>query len=175
MGRKAEPGASEERKFGAPTDHTRRLLGFGISCTQYALRWAGTVCRASSHFPQARQGWGGGGVAYDRMRRKIRVLVGEDDADAARMVTVDFGRASLNAIAALMPEAMIACRYCHLGQSAYRRVHRLGIQGCYETKDDFRLRVKMLSALSFSPKGDMASAFDDLSPQFSDGEKPKLQ
>ena len=109
------------------------------------------------------------------MRRQIREMVGEDYADAARMATVDFERASINAVAATFPEARIAGCYFHLGQSVYRRVQRLGLQGKYEANEDFRLGVKMLSAIAFPPQEDIARGFGDLSPQFQDDEIPLLQ
>ena len=101
------------------------------------------------------------GATYDRMWRQIRAIVGEEDADAARMVTVDFERALINAIAAMFPEARIARCYLHLGQSLYRGVQRLGAQGQHEANEDFRLRVKTLSPIAFLPEGDIARAFDD--------------
>ena len=109
------------------------------------------------------------------MWRQIRALVGEEEEDAARMVTVDFERASINAVAAMFRDARIAGCYFHIGQSVYRMVQRLGLQGNYEANEDFRLRVKMLSALAFLPKEDIERAFGDLSPQFQDDEIPLLQ
>ena len=95
------------------------------------------------------------------MWRQIRALVGEEDADAARMTTLDFARASINAAAAMFRDARIAGCYFHIGQSVYRMVQRLGLQGNYEANEDFRLRVKTLSSIAFLPEGDIARAFDD--------------
>ena len=57
----------------------------------------------------------------------------------------------------------------------YRRVQRLGIQGKYEMNEEFRLRVKMLSALAFLPQEDISRAFEELSPQFGGAEMELLQ
>ena len=57
----------------------------------------------------------------------------------------------------------------------YRRVQRLGIQGKYEMNEEFRLRVKMLSALAFPPQEDISRAFEELSPQFGGAEMELLQ
>ena len=109
------------------------------------------------------------------MWRQIRALVGEEDADAARMTTLDFARASINAAAAMFRDARIAGCYFHLGQSVYRKVQRLGLHGKYEANEDFFLRSIMLSALAFLPQENITRAFGDFPPQYQDGEIPLLQ
>ena len=47
------------------------------------------------------------GETYERMWRQIRALVGEVDAAAHRLVTVDFERASINAIREIFPASRI--------------------------------------------------------------------
>ena len=96
------------------------------------------------------------GGTYERMWRQIRALDGEVGAAAHRLVTVDFERASINAIQEMFPASRIGGCYFHLGQSLYRRVQRLGLQGKYETNEEFRLRVKMLSSLAFLPQEDIS-------------------
>ena len=44
-----------------------------------------------------------------------------------------------------------------------------------EGEEEFRLRVKMLSALAFLPQEDITRAFEDLSPQFERDEMDLLQ
>ena len=97
-------------------------------------------------------------------------LVGGEGAEAARMVDVDFGRASINAITAMFPEARVAGCYFYLGKSVYREVQRLGLQGG-STK---RTKISASESRCFPPfpslpqggeGGDIDRTFEDLSPQ----------
>ena len=87
---------------------------------------------------------------YTTMWGKIRVLVGEG-AGAERVVAMDFERSSVNAPDATSPYAEVGGRYFHLGKSVYRRSQGLGLASQYGSGDEFKIRVKKLTALEFHP------------------------
>ena len=100
----------------------------------------------------------------------MRELVGED-ADKRRVLTVDFERASINAFEAAFPDSVAAGCYFHLGQSVYRRVQLLGLAGKFGADDEFKLRVKKLSALAFLPLEKVVEGFEQLQGEFHQGEQ----
>ena len=83
------------------------------------------------------------------MRGQVRDLVG-DEAERGRLLTADFGRAAINASGETFPQSAVAECYFHIAQSV-RRVQNLGLAVKFGADDDFKLRVKKLSALAFPP------------------------
>ena len=88
--------------------------------------------------------------AYSRMWGAIKDLIGEED-DKDRVCTMDFEKASINAIHRASPQTSIAGCIFHLGQSICRKVQELGLSAKYRADEDFRLRVKTLSAICPPP------------------------
>ena len=86
---------------------------------------------------------------------EIRALLG-GDYDKERLVAVDCDRASINASTAAFPQAAVAGRYFHIGQSRYREVDGHGISQKYLASEEFRLRAKQLSALAPLPIEEVA-------------------
>ena len=80
----------------------------------------------------------------------IKVLIGEDGV-RDRICAMDFEKASVNAIRHAIPRAAIAGRIFHLGGSIYRMAQDVGLSWKYQAGEEFRLRVKTLSALAFPP------------------------
>ena len=63
------------------------------------------------------------------VRNAIRAQVGEESADMARLLTIDFELDAINAASAAFPRATFAWSYCHLGQPVYRKEQKLDVQG----------------------------------------------
>ena len=108
--------------------------------------------------------------AYTRMWGEIRVLLG-DDYDKERVVTVDFERAAINALTETFPHATVAGCYFHLGQSHYRKVGEHGLSQKYLSNEEFRLRVKQLSALAFLPLGEVVAGYEHIENSFEEDEQ----
>ena len=87
--------------------------------------------------------------AYAAIRGgEIRALVGEG-AGAERLVALDFERPSLNFIDATPPYAEVVGCYFYLGQSVFWRQQGIGIAAKFRSGDEFKIRVKKLTALAF--------------------------
>ena len=111
---------------------------------------------------------------YATMWNAIRAQVGDEAADADRLLTVDFEQASINAASAAFPRMTFAGCYFHLGQSVYRNLQQHGLQAKYASDPEFKLRVKMLSAIAFLPIEDAVAGFDMLDPLFENDEQDLL-
>ena len=107
---------------------------------------------------------------YNTMWGRIRELVGEH-ADKERLVTMDFERASINAVEAAFPQVAVGGCFFHLGQAVYRRVQSLGLAEKYGSDDEFKLRVKKLSALAFLPLEYVVEGFELVEGEFLDEEQ----
>ena len=83
---------------------------------------------------------------------------------------MDFERAAINADEATFPRATVAGCYFHLGQSVYRRVQGLGLAEKFGADDEFKLRVKKLSALAFFPLEYVVGGFELAEGEFLDDE-----
>ena len=64
--------------------------------------------------------------------------------------------------------------FFHLCKRLDFQVKRLGLMTKYQTDDDFKLRVKMLSALAFVPVSDIVANFEFLAITFLNDELPLL-
>ena len=64
--------------------------------------------------------------------------------------------------------------FFHLCKRPDFQVKRLGLMTKYQTDDDFKLRVKMLSALAFVPVSDIVANFESLATTFLNDELPLL-
>ena len=111
--------------------------------------------------------------AYATMWEQVRNLVGED-ADRKRLLTVDFGRAAINAFEETFPNSEVAGCCFHLCQSAFRRVQNLGLSAKFGADGDFKLRVKKLSALAFLPVELAVRGFEQLEEERQEGEMELL-
>ena len=107
---------------------------------------------------------------YARMWGEVRAFLG-GDYDKERLVAVDFERGSINALTATFPQPAVAGRYFHLGQSHYRKVIEHGLSPKCMANEEFRLRVKQLSALAFLPLEDVAMGYEQLGIAFEGGEQ----
>ena len=81
---------------------------------------------------------------------------------APTVILTDFESAAMDAFRARFPTARITGCYFHLAQSILRKVNEVGLKRDYETRDDIRIAVKCLAALSHVPVDDVAEAFDVL-------------
>ena len=79
----------------------------------------------------------------------------------------DFELGILNACAEVYPNVPTAACFFHLGQSAYRRIQREGLQVAYTNQDDRTVKEFLHSvlALAFVPVADVPAAFDKLRRQ----------
>ena len=87
---------------------------------------------------------------------------------------MDFERASINAFAETFPASSVAGCIFHLGQSLYRKVQQIGLSGKYQVDEDFRLRVKTLSALAFLPLEEIVEGYELIEQRFPDDEQEFL-
>lgn len=77
-------------------------------------------------------------------------------------VTLDFEKATMNAIVEEFPNAEIhGCNF-HFGQNVWRHVQAVGLQTVYANDDDFAQNIKLLTALAFVPTDRVVDAFEEL-------------
>ena len=86
-----------------------------------------------------------------------------------------FASASANAPAETFPavSSVAGCIF-HLGQSLHRKVQQIGLSGKYQVDEDFRLRVKTLSALAFLPLEEIVEGYELIEQRFPDDEQEFL-
>ena len=111
---------------------------------------------------------------YATMWHAIRAQVGEESADMARLLTIDFEQAAINAAPSAFPRMTFVGRYLHLGQSVYRNLRQRGIQGKYASAPEFKLRAKMISAIAFLPVEDAVAGVETIATLFENDEQDPL-
>ena len=86
----------------------------------------------------------------------------------------DYEQGAYNAVLDVFPGIGEEGCFFHLCKRLYFQVERLGLMTKYQTDDDFKLRVKMLSALAFIPVSDIVANFESLATTFLNDELPLL-
>jgi len=72
----------------------------------------------------------------------------------------------LSNIKSHFPEAQIHGCFFHLCQSVWRKVQSMGFENRYKTDEQFREKIKMVTALAFVPVADVTEKFDSLMEQW---------
>ena len=108
---------------------------------------------------------------YIEMWSAIKVAT---NRDRPPMLLTDFEQASFLAAEEVFEGIETRGCYFHLGQSIERNVAALGLKRKYQEDQEFKLRVKMLSALAFLPPDRAEEAFCTMEPAFQDDEVPAL-
>ena len=98
-------------------------------------------------------------ATYDRLVSEIRRLI---PLAAPAVILTDAETAAMSAFRQAYPNARITGCYFHLAQSVIRRVGEVGqrLKTEYENRDDLRLAIRSLAALSHVPVADVAESFD---------------
>ena len=86
----------------------------------------------------------------------------------------DYEQGAYNAVLDVFPGIGEEGCFFHLRKRLDFQVKRLGLMTKYQTDDDFKLRVKMLSALAFVPVSDIVANFESLATTFLNDELPLL-
>ena len=86
----------------------------------------------------------------------------------------DYEQGAYNAVLDVFPGIGEEGSFFHLYKRLDFQVKRLGLMTKYLTDDDFKLRVKMLSALAFVPVSDVVANFESLATTFLNDELPLL-
>ena len=102
---------------------------------------------------------------YDRIIEQLLLLI---PSAAPTIILTDFESASMGAFCARFPTARISGCYFHLAQSILRKVNEVGLKREYETRDNIRIAVRCLAALSHVPVDDVPEAFDKLAESMPD-------
>ena len=84
----------------------------------------------------------------------------------------DYEQGAYNAVLDVFPGIGEEGCFFHLCKRLDFQVKRLGLMTKYLTDDDFKLRVKMLSALAFVPVSDVVPNFESLATTFLNDELP---
>ena len=79
-----------------------------------------------------------------------------------QFIMTDFELATIRALQEVFPQASVRCCLFHLAQSIHRKVQTTGLMEDYENDDEFRLSIKMLSALSFYPAEEIPTVYEEL-------------
>ena len=106
-------------------------------------------------------------ATYDRIIHQLLVLI---PSAAPTVILTDFESAAMGAFRARFPTARITGCYFHLAQSILRKVNEVGLKRDYETRDDIRIAVRCLAALSHVPVDDVPEAFDVLAESMPDAD-----
>lgn len=96
---------------------------------------------------------------YDRILDQLLIII---PTAAPTVILTDFESAAMGAFRARFPNARISGCYFHLAQSILRKVNEVGLKREYETRDDIRISLRCLAALSHVPVDDVPEAFDEL-------------
>lgn len=107
-------------------------------------------------------------ATYDRLVSEIRRLI---PLAAPAVILTDFETAAMSAFRQAYPNARITGCYFHLAQSVIRRVGEVGLKSEYENRDDLRLAIRSLAALSHVPVADVAESFDLLAESMPDADR----
>jgi hypothetical protein len=94
---------------------------------------------------------------YDRVLEEVHRLI---PLAAPTIILTDFETAAMGAFRNKFPSARVTGCYFHLAQSIVRKVNEVGLKVEYETRDDIRIAVRCLAALSHLPVEDVPEAFD---------------
>lgn len=94
---------------------------------------------------------------YDRVMNQISRLI---PMSAPTVILTDFEAAAMGAFRNAFPNARITGCYFHLAQSVLRKVNEVGLKTDYENRDDIRIAIRSLAALSHVPVDDVPEAFD---------------
>ena len=86
----------------------------------------------------------------------------------------DYEQGAYNAVLDVFPGIREKGCLFHLCKRLDFQVKRLGFMTKYQTDDNFKLRVKMLSALAFVPVSDIVANFESLATTFLNDELPLL-
>lgn len=90
-------------------------------------------------------------------------------------VQIDFEIGMRNAVQSSFPAVEISHCHFHLCQSVYRRVQAEGLQQQYNAgEDEIDIHSRMLMALAFLPKEEVADGFVELQEAFPESMKPVL-
>jgi hypothetical protein len=94
---------------------------------------------------------------YDRLLAEVLRLI---PSAAPAMILTDFEAAAMGAFRDKFTSSRVTGCYFHLAQSILRKVNDVGLKAEYETRDDIRIPVRCLAALSHIPADDIPEAFD---------------
>ena len=78
---------------------------------------------------------------------------------------LDFEKAAHTAVSTVFPSVQVACCDFHLGQSFYRKIQRLGLQGDYSQHSNVGQFLKTFFGLSYVPQSLVETAFLDIIAQ----------
>ena len=98
---------------------------------------------------------------YLSIYRTLHHLKGELNP---RIIKTDYEKASIRALQAFYPNAIISGCSCHLGQNIMRRLRRLWLNSEYNNRLDTRVKkyTKCLTALSFVDPNNLSQTFDSI-------------
>ena len=108
---------------------------------------------------------------YEEFLVEIRRLTNNADPQS---IMIDFEASMLAAIGHIYRNSTnVGCLF-HLSKNIFRHVQSLGLQETYVNNQEFRLNVRMISALSFVPVEDTHDAFNTLAEHCGEAEQPVL-
>lgn len=70
-------------------------------------------------------------------------------------VIIDFEQAAFNAISRIWPNAIVKGCFFHFGQAIWRRVNHLGLATLFNTNQQFRRCVELITSLALIPRHDI--------------------
>ena len=97
---------------------------------------------------------------YTEMLNQIRALTNNVEPES---FMTDFQTGSSNALQRVYPNVPRKGCFFHLCQNIFRHVSTAGLLGRYTNDNNFRMNIKMISAIAFLPTNDVIAAFTDLS------------
>lgn len=78
-------------------------------------------------------------------------------------ITSDFENASISSVSTLFPDTQLHGCYFHFNQALWRKIQSIPvILNLYNNDSDFKISLRMISALSFVPHDDVSYAYEQL-------------
>ncbi|XP_068225040.1 uncharacterized protein [Palaemon carinicauda] len=99
-------------------------------------------------------------VTYRRVFEKLGEFLGGEETEN---ITIDFEKACFNGINAAFPDVFLNGCFFHFSQSLYRKRVELGFKQEYHNNNEFSLKMRHFSDLSFVPTQDVIWVFEELS------------